>query len=369
MWPEYDKETIDDISKMLESGKVNQWTGTKVKEFEKEFAKYFNCKYAVAVSNGTTALELAFITLNLKEGDEVLVTPRSFIASISSIVRCGGIPVFIDVDDTQNINPNNLKVSEKTKGILCVHLAGYPCDMDPIMEFANKHNLWVVEDCAQSTGAKYNGKYCGTIGHINAWSFCQDKIISTGGEGGMITTDDETLYKKAWSFKDHGKDFDLVTTSQTNSSTFRWLHTQVGTNWRMMEFQAIIGLHQLKKLESWVNHRRKISQIYTDYLKDVAYIPEVPDKYYHAFYKFYCFHDKKEEIMKKIQEKQIPVYQGTCGEMYLEKGFTKYEPETPCSHSRELSRKSLMFLTDPTISEETAENNAKIIKKIMEEYK
>ena len=212
-WPSYTEKESQAVSQVLLSNKVNYWTGAECREFENEFAEFADSQYAIAVSNGTTALDLALIALGIDCGDEVVVTSRTFLASVSSIVNAGAIPVFADVSlDSQNITAESISkvLSEKTKAIVCVHLAGLPCDMDSITELAEQHNLFVIEDCAQAHGAKYKGRSVGSIGHIGAWSFCQDKIMTTGGEGGMVTTNDRELWSRMWSFKDHGKSWEAV---------------------------------------------------------------------------------------------------------------------------------------------------------------
>ena len=231
------------VSEVLLSNKVNYWTGQEGREFEKEFARFSDSEFAIAVSNGTTALDLALLALGIGKGDEVIVTSRTFIASISSIVNCGATPVFADVDrNNQNITPESITtvLTGRTKAIVCVHLAGWPCEMEDIMALANQHGLKVIEDCAQAHGSKYKGRSVGSIGHIGAWSFCQDKIMTTGGEGGMVTTNDKNLWDKMWSFKDHGKSFDAIY-NREHSPGFRWLHESFGTNWRLTEMQSAIG--------------------------------------------------------------------------------------------------------------------------------
>ena len=258
-WPKYSQEEAEAISKVLLSNKVNYWTGDEIKCFENEFSNFVKTKYAIALANGTVAIDAALKSMGLGEGDEVIVTSRTFIASVSAIVNAGAIPIFADVDiDTQNITSQTIedKITNNTKAIICVHLAGWPCDMDPILQLATKNNLWVIEDCAQAHGAVYKGKHVGSIGHIGCWSFCQDKIITTGGEGGMITTNDYTLWKKIWSLKDHGKNWDSIH-SKKISQGFRWVHDSFGTNWRMTELQATIGRIQLRKLPEWTTKRNQ----------------------------------------------------------------------------------------------------------------
>ena len=256
-WPSFTQEEASSIQRVLLSNKVNYWTGKECRKFEKEFASRSGSKYAIAVSNGTTALDLAFIALGIGCGDEVIVTSRTFLASVSSIVNAGATPVFADVSlDSQNITTESISnvLTDKTIAIVCVHLAGWPCDMDPILKLADKHDLFVIEDCAQAHGAKYKGRSVGSIGHIGAWSFCQDKIMTTGGEGGMVTTNDRELWSRMWSYKDHGKSWEAVYERQYPQG-FRWLHDSFGTNWRMTEMQAAIGRIQLTLMNDWSSKR------------------------------------------------------------------------------------------------------------------
>lgn len=363
-WPVFSDQMINNVVSVLKSGKVNQWTGTKVTEFEKNFSQYFNVNHSIALFNGSVALELCLKAIDLQNGDEVIVTPRTFIASASSVNICGGIPVFVDVDsNSQNITLENIKkaATNKTKAVILVHLAGWPCEVEEIVEWCHEHNIYVIEDCAQSHGAKYNNKYLGTFGDINAWSFCQDKIITTGGEGGMITTNDLNLYKKAWSFKDHGKSYDKIFNNRDPivPGQFRWLHDSIGSNYRMTEMQASIGIDALNCLKEWIDTRRKFASIFNETLADIPLIRlTIPDeKCYHAYYKYYCFinleHLKeglsRNDIINKIMAEGIPCFQGTCGEVYKEKA---YNLDLNLPVSKKLTETSLMFLVDPTFRED-----------------
>lgn len=267
-WPSFSKEEIDAVQAVLASNKVNYWTGQACRLFEKEFAQWVGVPHAIALANGTLALDLALNALGIGPGDEVVVTPRTFIASVSSVVNAGATPVFADVElDSGNISARTIAkvITPKTKAIVCVHLAGWPCDLDPIMALAEKHNLYVIEDCAQAHGAKYKGRSVGSIGHIGAWSFCQDKIMTTGGEGGMVTTRDEALWRNMWAFKDHGKSYEAVY-ERDHPPGYRWLHESFGTNWRMLEMQAAIGRVQLTKMPEWLAKRTQNARILTEAL-------------------------------------------------------------------------------------------------------
>ena len=373
-WPSFTQEEADAVSQVLLSNKVNYWTGTECREFEKEFAAWAGTDYAVALGNGTLALDVALQAMGIGEGDEVIVTPRSFIASVSTVVNAGAIPVFADVDNnTGNISATTIapKITDKTKAIICVHLAGWPCDMDEIMALAKQHNLWVIEDCAQAHGAKYKGRPVGSIGHVGAWSFCQDKIMTTGGEGGMVTTNDKALWQKMWEYKDHGKNYDSIYHKQ-HPPGFRWLHDSFGTNWRMMEMQAVIGRIQLKKMAEWTKIRTQNAKILRDALTQFAgeqQFLRIPDIEFHqvmggdsvhAYYKYYVYvrpenlpeNINRDSILNALNEKKIPCFSGSCSEIYLEKAFDNHpsRPNARLTVAKELGETSLMFLIHPTLT-------------------
>lgn len=365
-WPSFTREEADAVSRVLLSNKVNYWTGTECREFEKEFAAFAGTQYAVALGNGTLALDVALKAMNIGAGDDVIVTSRTFLASASTIVTAGANPVFADVDlNSQNITAETIQavLTPNTKAIIVVHLAGMPADMDGIMALAEQHKLWVLEDCAQAHGARYKGRSVGSIGHIGAWSFCQDKIMTTGGEGGMVTTNDKELWSKMWSYKDHGKSYDAVYHRQ-HPPGFRWLHESFGTNWRMTEMQAVIGRIQLKRMPEWTELRREHAAQLEATLKpfDSIRLIEVSDDIEHAQYKFYAFVRpenlkegwSRDRIVETLTERKVPCYQGSCSEVYLEKAFenTPWRPAKRLKNAVELGETSLMFLVHPTITAE-----------------
>jgi len=364
-WPSFTDEDAEKISQVLLSNKVNYWTGQEGRLFETEFADFTDCKHAIAVANGTLALDLALHGLNIGVGDEVIVTSRTFLASVSSIITCGATPVFADVDrNSQNINIDTIRavVTDKTKAIICVHLAGMPCEMDEIMALSEDNNLFVIEDCAQAHGAKYKGRSVGSIGHVGAWSFCQDKIMTTGGEGGMVTTNDELLWKKMWAFKDHGKSWDAIYNTE-HAPGFRWLHESFGTNWRLTEMQSALGRLQLKKMPNWINKRQSNAASIASTLSkfNCVRFVDIPDYIEHAQYKFYVFIKpellprewSRDRIVDELNQLGVPCYQGSCSEVYLEKAFegTSYRPKNRLPVAKELGETSLMFLVHPTLSE------------------
>ncbi len=379
-WPSFTDEEANAVQRILLSNRVNYWTGEECRLFEKEFAAFTGTSYAVALANGTVALDVALKALNIGEGDEVIVTPRSFMASASCIVLAGATPVFAEVDaETQNITADSIQavLSPRTRAIICVHLAGLPCDMDPIMALAHERGIFVIEDCAQAHGAQYKGRSVGSIGHIGAWSFCQDKIMTTGGEGGMVTTNDTALYSKMWSYKDHGKSQIAMAAARKASSGFQWVHEQFGTNWRMIEMQAAIGRIQLKQLASWqrarVSNAEKIWQCAR--LLPGLHVPTLPDDVTHAAYKCYVFVKPEElalgwdrdQIMMSIRERGVPCYMGTCPEMYLEKAFdnTGWRPENRFPVAKKLGETSLMFLVHPTLSSQEIDITCNVLKEVM----
>ena len=378
-WPSYTKEELNAVSSILISNKVNYWTGKEGREFEKEFSAWSNTKYAIALANGTLALDIAFNALGLSSGDEVIVTSRSYIASVSSIVNAGATPIFADVDlNTQNLSPISIlsKITKNTKAILCVHLAGWPCEMDEIMTIAKEYQLFVIEDCAQAHGAKYKGKPVGSIGDIGCWSFCQDKIMSTGGEGGMVTTNSELFWKHMWSFKDHGKDYSSVD-KKDYSEGFRFVHNSFGSNYRMTEIQAAIGRIQLKRMNSW--HKKRVSNAKKIWDKAREYkclrVPNIPDGIEHGAYKCYVFvtpsrlNDgwSRDRIIKEINAFGVPCYSGACSEVYLERAFdkTNFRPAKRLKVAKELGETSLMFLVHPTLTGEEIKKTRDIISNIM----
>lgn len=380
-WPSFTEEEANAARDVLLSNKVNYWTGQEGREFEKAFAAWADADFAIALSNGTQALDLALKGLGVGEGDEVVVTARTFLASASSIVTAGAVPVFADIDpDSQNVTAQTIQavLTERTRAIICVHLAGWPCDMDPIMALAEAHGLWVIEDCAQAHGARYKGRSVGSIGHAGAWSFCQDKIMTTGGEGGMVTTNDRGLWSRMWSYKDHGKSWEAVY-ERAHPPGFRWLHESFGTNWRMTEMQAAIGRIQLKRMPEWTAARtrnaERIWQTCREY--PVVRVPELPADVVHAHYKCYVqvCPDRlaagwsRDRIVTAIAERGVPCFQGSCSEVYLEKAFddTGWRPAERLPVARELGETSLMFLVHPTLTEAEIAHTCAAISEVLAE--
>ena len=378
-WPLFTEEEANAVKNVLLSNKVNYWTGNECREFEKEFAAWSNSKYAVALSNGTLALDSALKALGIGTGDEVIVTARTYIASVTSIVNVGAIPIFADVDlNSQNITPETIrsKITKKNKAIVCVHLAGWPCEMDRIMDLANEFNLYVIEDCSQAHGAKYKDKPVGSIGNIGCWSFCQDKIMTTGGEGGMVTTNDKSLWSKMWSYKDHGKSYEAVY-KQKHPDGFRWLNKSFGTNWRMTEMQGVIGRMQLKKMANWHTNRITNSNKIWNTAKSCQglRVPNIPHYIDHAAYKCYLFVVPKalkngwsrEKVIKEIRKMGVPCDFGTCPEVYLEKAFdnTGLRPKERLPNAKELGETTIIFLVHPTLTKDEIQKTCDTIISVM----
>ncbi len=378
-WPAFSAQEISAVSRVLASGKVNYWTGNECREFEREYAEKLGVRHAIALTNGTVALELALYALRIGPGDEVIVTPRSFIASVSCVVMRGAKPVFADVDpDSQNLTAETIepKITARTKAIVLVHLAGWPCEMDPILDLARHHGLAVVEDCAQAHGSYYKGRPSGSMGTINAFSFCQDKIMTTGGEGGLVTTNDRDLWNLAWSFKDHGKSFDAVY-NRPHPPGFRWLHEDFGTNWRMLEVQGALGRQCLLHLDEWVNIRRRHAATLNAALagEPAIRLTLPPVHMEHSYYKYYAFVRpealragwSRDRIVEEVSKSGVTCLAGSCSEVYREKAFARnglaIDERLPVA--RELGETSILLLVHPTLSPEAVEYAGEILRETL----
>jgi len=378
-WPFFDEELIEASSNVLRSGKVNYWTGEEGRLWEKEYAASIGSQYAIALCNGTVALELALYGLGIGPGDEVIVPSRTFIASASCAVMRGAIPVVADVDrDSQNLTVETIHAvtTPRTKAIIAVHLAGWPCDMDPILEFAEERGIKVIEDCAQAHGATYKGRPVGSIGHVGAFSFCQDKIMTTGGEGGLMTTNDRELWNKCWSLKDHGKSWESLQKPH-QPHLFRWLHESFGTNWRLTEMQSAMGRIMLRRLPEWVATRRQHAATLTAMLSSVhsLRIPQPPAEMSHSYYKYYAFVRPerlqdgwtRDRIVQSIQAEGVMCGPGSCSEITLEKAFDGpgLRPLQRLPVAREIGKTSLMFLVHPTLTTTEIQQTGQAIAKVL----
>lgn len=380
-WPSFSPEEVEAVAETLRSNRVNYWTGDRCREFERRFADWAGTKRAIALANGTVALDVALNALGVGPGDEVVTTPRTFLASASCIVTAGATPVFADVDpDSQGIAADTIRavLTPRTKAIICVHLGGMPCDMDPIMDLATQHGLKVIEDCAQAHGARYKGRSVGAIGHVGAWSFCQDKIMTTGGEGGMVTTDDEALWAFMWSYKDHGKSWEGVY-ERAHPPGPRLVHDTFGTNWRMIEMQAAIGLIQLDRMAGWTARRTQIAQALTGVClrHAVVRVPEVLEHVTPAWYRFYAFVRPealapgwtRDRIIDAVTGQGVPCFHGTAPEVYLEKAFdgSGWQPKERLPIARMLGETGFALLVHPTLTNDEVAKSCAVLDLVLSE--
>ncbi len=365
-WPQFDSEQIDAATRVLASGKVNTWTGQESRSFEQEYASWCGTRHAIAMANGSLALSAAYLAIGLGPGDELITTPRTFIATASSALLLGAKPVFADVDrESGAITAATIEplITPRTKAISVVHLGGWPADMPSICALARAYGLAVVEDCAQAHGARIDGQSVGSFGDVAAWSFCQDKILTTAGEGGMVTTNSADLWDAMWSFKDHGKTHAAVF-GREHPPGFRWLHERFGSNFRLTELQSAIGRIQLQRLPEWTSARTRNALLLAEALADLpaVRVPMPPEDIEHAWYKFYAFVQpaaladgwNRDRLLNEIAALGYPALSGSCSEIYLERCFQEagLAPAERLPVARELGDTSLMFLVHPTITPE-----------------
>lgn len=378
-WPHFADDEIAAAAAVMRSGQVNYWTGEHGRQFERAFAQTCHCRHAVAVSSGTAAIELALRSLGVGAGDDVVTSSRTFIASASAITMCGARPVFADVDpDSQNISAESIRavLRPQTRAIVAVHLAGWPCEMQPILELARERGLYVVEDCAQAQGATYKGQPVGSFGDASAFSFCQDKIMTTLGEGGMFTTNNDDLWQRAFSFRDHGSNHlaASIPPKEANGNGFRWIRDSVGTNWRITEIQSAVGRLQLKKVPGWLEVRRAHARQLALRLSKIAAlrVPSPPSHLDVSWYRFYVFVRpeklnpgwNRDLILQAIEAEGVPCFVGSCSEVYLEKAFAKVRPPDRRPTASELGTTSLAFLVHPTLTEIDIEDICQAVEKV-----
>ncbi|WP_411870147.1 DegT/DnrJ/EryC1/StrS family aminotransferase [Vulcanococcus limneticus] len=379
-WPQFDAEQIDAASRVLASGQVNTWTGHETRAFEQEFATWCGSSQAIAMANGSLALSAAYLALGLGQGDELITTPRTFIATSSSAVLLGVKPVFADVNrDSGAITAETIAplITPRTKAIAVVHLGGWPADMPAICALARAHGLAVVEDCAQAHGAHIHGQSVGSFGDVAAWSCCQDKILTTAGEGGMVTTSRPELWDAMWAFKDHGKTHEAVF-GREHPPGFRWLHERFGSNFRLTELQSAIGRLQLQRLPEWNAARTRNALLLAEALSDLpaVRVPLPPEGIQHAWYKFYAFVQpeglaegwSRDRILAEIAAAGYPALSGSCSEIYLETCFQDagLAPAVRLPVARELGDTSLMFLVHPTITPEQITAYAQAVRGVVQ---
>ncbi|MET1074471.1 MAG: DegT/DnrJ/EryC1/StrS aminotransferase family protein [Umezawaea sp.] len=379
-WPFFDDADLESAREVLASGRVNYWTGDHGRAFESEFAAAVGTEHAVAVSNGTVALELALRALGVDRGTEVVVPAATFIATASAVVACGGVPVVADVDPLSGcVTADTVAavLTERTVAVVVVHLGGHPVDMDTVVALARSRGLFVVEDCAQAHGARYRGRSVGSLGDIATWSFCQDKILTTAGEGGAITTSDDELWRRCWEAKDHGKSWSAVH-QRPRTAGFRWLHESFGTNARMTEVQAAIGRNQLRKLDGWVGRRRANARVLLGALRSepAVRLVEPPADVEHAYYRFLA-HLRPERlaegwdrdrVVSAVQAEGVPCQQGGCMEIYRERAFDTV-PGRPVElpAAAELGRNAFVLLTHPTLTAFDMADTADAVRKVLAE--
>ena len=337
-WPQFDEAAIQAVEAVLRSGKVNYWTGKRGMEFEQQFAEWQGSRYAISVATGTAALHVALSSLGIGPGDEVIVPSYTFIATSFSVVQAGAIPRFADVnldDHCLSLESAEKLVTKRTKAIMPVHLYGNVCDMDQINAFARRHNLFVIEDNAEAFGGVYKGKKTGTLGHIAGCSFCQNKTFTTGGEGGMVTTDDEELAWKARSFRDHGYDVKQRLGMLELEQKLPYIHDRVGWNYRMTEMQSAIGLAELARLDTWnMPRRRRNAQILVSALKTskrIKYFPIDTPKRRNGWYVLAFSLDVErmkcdiQQFVAAVSAEGAPVWKVFWPQCHTERAFREHD--------------------------------------------
>lgn len=360
-WPQYEADEIEAAARVLRSGRVNALVhGEESRAFEAEFAAFCGAPFAIALANGTVALELALRALGIGAGDEVIVPARSFFATAASVVAVGATPVFADIDRvSQTIDPGSVDAlaGDRTRAVIAVHLAGWPCAMAALQEVCDRRGLMLVEDCAQAHGAEIDGRRVGSFGQAAAFSFCTDKIMSTAGEGGMLLVQDRAVWARAWSYKDHGKNPGKLA-NPVPGAGFRYLHDMFGSNFRMTEMQAAIGRVQLSKLPDWLARRRANAAALTAELADlpVARLPEPPPGIAHAFYKYGLQIEptrlkagcEPSDLLAWLNDAGIAAGSGSCPDMSREAAFRHAPPrrDGTLAAAREVGRRSIIVPVD-----------------------
>jgi dTDP-4-amino-4,6-dideoxygalactose transaminase len=382
-WPVFADDEREAADRVLASGRVNYWTGEECRAFEREFAAYVGAGHAVALANGTVALEAALHALGVGAGDDVVVPARTFVGTATAVVACGARPIFADVDrDSGNLTAATIEavLTEAVRCVIPVHVGGWPCNMDEIMALARAHDLFVIEDCAQAHGARWNGRHVGTFGHAGAFSFCQDKIMTTAGEGGMVVTNDPETRRRVWEYKDHGRSVAAMERAAAEGGyEFKWVVESFGTNWRMTEVQAAVGRVQLGKLDCWVNARRGNASVLDDELARIAgvRVSVPPESAFHAYYKYYAYLEaqalapgwSRARVLDEVNARGVTALQGVCSEIYREQAVERagLAPEQRLPVAAELGETALMFLVDPTLGESDMMRAAQVLRDVMAE--
>lgn len=382
-WPAYTEEEIEAVVRVMRSGKLNQWTGEEVLLFQSEFAQWLGVRHAVALANGTVALELALRALGIGPGDEVIVTSRTFYASASCVASLGATVVFCDVDRCSgNMSAKTVLplITSKTRAIVAVHIGGLACEMEQIQAIAKAHHLHLIEDCAQAHGATYNGQRIGTFGDIACWSFCNEKIMTTLGEGGMLSTNSSELFNFVNSYKDHGKNFEKLK-EKGPAFGYKYVHDTLGTNLRMTEVQAAVGRVQLKSLEGFVRQRNLNAQLLSTYLEGFGFLREpkhsakTPKNSINSYYRYYLLLDddyvkrvrSRDEVGQLVNKMGGTCFAGSCSELYLEGAFhgVSIYPQVRFSNASKYAQDSLAFLVHPNLTEEELVQNAKVLSQVL----
>jgi len=398
-WPHFWPEEIEAAMEPLKEGKPNYWTGPRGLEFQKRFAEYCGSQYGIAVNSGTSALHVALAAAQIGPGDEVITPSYTFIASAMCVLQQNAVPVFADSDlKTHTISPDSIRqlLTERTRAIMPVHLYGHPAEMDEIMAIAKEHNLIVIEDCAQAHGARYKGQVVGSIGHLGAFSFCQDKIFTTGGEGGMVTTSDPEMAERARSFKDHGYWEQERRGLLEMEALYLYIHHALGFNFRMTEMQSAIGLKALERLDWNLARRRENAELLTERIADLEAVnpPYEAPHVRHAFYKYPITLNlerlkvDRDRFCRALQAEGLPAAIGDWPENYLEQVFqekvgygkTKCPFECPwnrqpadyarvvCENARWLGKRTIKLQVHPTLELSDIEDVAAILRKVTEAY-
>jgi hypothetical protein len=377
-WPRFEDDELEAATAVLRSGRVNYWTGDEGRAFEREFATAIGCEYGIACSNGTVALELVLHALGIGPGADVIVPSRTFVATAHAVALMGARPVFADVDpDSGNITPQSVEavLTPRTRGVIAVHVGGWPAEVEALGQLCRERGIALVEDCAQAHGAAVDGRAVGSFGDASAFSFCQDKIMTTGGEGGLVVMSRRDLWSRAWSRKDHGKSWAAVY-EREHPPGFRWLHESIGSNGRLTEMQAAIGRVQLRKLEAWVVRRRHNAGCLIDRWRtqSALRIPEPPAGVEHAHYRLYAYVVPdalrsgwdRDRVMAAIAAEGVPVSVGSCGEIWREQAFPEaWRPSEPLPVAAELARTSLAFTVHHTIGDGDVDNLAAAVEKVL----
>lgn len=380
-WPHYAEDEVAAAVAVLRSGKVNYRTGPLGREFETAYAGSLGLAHGLAVANGTVALELAIHGLGLGPGDDVVVPARTFVATAAAAVRAGARPIVADIDRvSQNLTAETVArvLTPATKAVIPVHLGGWPVEMGPLLDLARAKGLKVVEDCAQSHGATIKDQPTGAFGDIGCFSFCQDKIISTGGEGGMVVTADHAVHRRMWAFREHGWDYTAAHQPDPNDG-FRWLVSDFGSNGRITEPQAAIGLAQLTKLPAWVARRRAHAALLSKSLRTLSGVMVLDPgaDVGHAYYKYAFLVEPsalksswtRNRVLAELDRRGVPARVGACPDISREKAFAMrgFAPGQPLPNAAWVGERSAILPVHPTLTADHIGFMADTVRAVMAE--